>query len=127
MQNSDAESNDAGHRPNSDFKRPGPPPDLKVELSLLPTSEGGRRHALWQGCRLPHDFGLSGEMNDGAYEFLGAPPLPGTTAEAYVWLLMPERNEGRLYDGFEFRVWEGRVIGVGKVLEVTNAKLRQPS
>jgi hypothetical protein len=111
--------------PSPEFKRPERPPDLKVELSLLPTNDGGRTYGLWQGCRLPHDFGLPDEMNDGAYEFLHAPPLPGKTAEAYVWLLAPERNKGRLYEGFEFRVWEGRFVGIGKIVEVTNPALRR--
>lgn len=107
-------------------KRPERLPDLKVELSLLLTNDGGRKYALRQGCRLLNDFGLPGEVNDGAYEFLGAAPLPGTTAKAYVWLLTPERNEGRLCEGFEFRVWDGRLVGNGRIVEVMNAALRRP-
>jgi hypothetical protein len=108
----------------NDFKRPEQEPDLEVEVTLLPTEAGGRKHALWQGCRLPNDFGLPGEMNDGMYEFLGEPPNPGASQTARVWLLAPERNRGRIYEGFEYRLWEGRLIGNGKVIRVINPLLR---
>jgi hypothetical protein len=108
----------------SDFRRPNREPDLEVELSLLSTDEGGRKHPLWQGCRLPHDFGLLDEMNDGTYEFTGEPPDPGNSQRAYVWLLAPERNQGRIYDGFEYRIWDGHFIGHGKVIRAINPILR---
>ena len=56
-----------------EFTRPTHEPDLEVELSLFPTDQGGRKYPLWQGCRIPHDFGLPDEMNDGMYEFVNAP------------------------------------------------------
>ena len=34
------------------FTRPTQEPDLEVELTLFPTDQGGRKYALWQGCRL---------------------------------------------------------------------------
>lgn len=108
----------------SDFKRPTQEPDLEVEITLLPTDEGGRKHQLWQGCRLPHDFGLAEELNDGMYEFAGEPPSPGSSQKAYVWLLVPERNRGRFYEGFEYRIWEGHFIGSGRVFRVINPILR---
>lgn len=108
----------------SEFKRPNREPDLEVELYLFPTEKGGRQNPLWQGCRLPHDFGLPDEMNDGMYEFLDAPPHPGSNQKAYVWLLAPERNQGRVSQGSEFRVWDGRFIGQGRVMHVVNPILR---
>lgn len=108
----------------SEFNRPNREPDLEVELSLLPTEKGGRKNPLWQGCRLPHDFGLPDEMNDGMYEFIGDPPHPGSSQKALIWLLAPERNQNRLFPGFGFRVWDGHFIGHGKVVRVINPLLR---
>lgn len=108
----------------SEFNRPNREPDLEVELSLLPTDNGGRRQPLWQGCKLPQDFGLPDEMNDGMYEFTGEPPIPGGSQKAHVWLLAPERNQGRIFKGFEYRGWAGSFIGHGKVIRVINPILR---
>lgn len=106
-----------------EFKRPPREPDLEVELRLLSVESGGRVNALWQGCRMPHDFGLPEELNDGMYEFAGDPPAPGASQRAFVWLLAPERNHGRFERGFEFSIWEGRIIGTGKIIRVVNASL----
>ncbi len=73
---------------------------------------------------MPQDFGLPGELNDGLYEFTGNPPEPGGSQQAHVWLLAPDRNAGRIYEGFEFRIWEGHFIGQGKVLRVINPILQ---
>jgi hypothetical protein len=54
------------------------------------------------------------------YYFIGEPPRPGETTLALVWLLDPDRNRGRLRVGFEYRVWEGKFIGTGRVLRVMN-------
>lgn len=104
----------------SEFKRPARPPDLEVDISLLATEAGGRTLPLWQGCRLPHDFGLPDEFNDGMYEFLGNPPAPGESQRAMIWLLAPERNAGRLCEGFEFKAWESRFIAQCKIIRVVN-------
>jgi len=110
-----------------DFTRPERNPDLRVRLTLLSTASGGPRRGLSQGCRIPHDLGLPGEFNDGMYEFVGLPPEPGASSEAVIWLLAPERNVGRLYLGFQYKIWDGRFIGSGEILEVINADLRQTS
>ena len=110
------------------FNRPHGPPDLRVRLTMLSTSEGGRDKPLWQGCRMPHDFGLPEELNDGLYEFVPRPPAPGESAVGNLWLLAPERNAGRLSPGFEFRAWaEGKFFANCVVLEVVNEALRAPS
>ncbi|WP_157667466.1 hypothetical protein [Comamonas serinivorans] len=106
-----------------EFSRPPREPDLEVELHLLPTESGGRAEAPLQGYRVPHDFGLPGEMNDGLYEFTGEPPAPGASQRAFVWLLAPDRNYGRFEPGFEFSIWEGRNIGTGRIICVLNAAL----
>ncbi len=115
---------DVRHQKMNDFKRPDQEPDLEVEIDLLTTDQGGRKQPLWQGCRTPHDFGLPDEMNDGMYEFPDGPPSPGETARAFVWLLAPERNAGRLSPGREFKMWEGKIIAHGRILKVINKELR---
>ncbi|EGI76709.1 hypothetical protein HGR_09790 [Hylemonella gracilis ATCC 19624] len=37
-----------------------------------------------------------------------------------IWLLAPERNAGRLCEGFEFKAWESRFIAQGKIIRVVN-------
>lgn len=101
------------------FTRPTQEPDLEVELTLFPTDEGGRKYALWQGCRIPHDFGLPDEMNDGMYDFVGPPPQPGETQRAHVWLLAPERYQGRIDVGFEYRIWEAGSLAEAKYCELS--------
>ena len=106
------------------MRRPDRPPDLEVELRLFSTEKGGPNQALPQGCRLPNDFGVEGEMNDGMYIFKDAPPGPGETALAELWLLYPERNAGRLHEGFKFFPWSMGLIGEGTVRTVVNSELR---
>jgi hypothetical protein len=106
------------------MRKPERPPDLEVELRLFSTEEGGLQQSLPQGCRLPNDFGLEGEMNDGMYIFKGDPPPPGETGLAELWLLVPERNAGRLQAGSKFYPWHMRLIGEGTVREVINPLLR---
>lgn len=114
------------HGEYPDFRRPLPPPDLRVRLSMFLPSQGGRDKPLWQGCRIPNDFGIPGRMNDGLYEFFPAPPAPGDTAECHVWLFDPECNAGRLFPGFEYRAWsDGKFVAQGVVLEVLNETLRR--
>lgn len=109
----------------SNQRRPDRAPDLEVELTLFPPEQSGLKAPLPQGCRLPHDFGLpDSELNDAMYLFEGDPPGPGETRVAKLWLLVPERNAGRLYDGFKFRPWHMKFIGEGVVRKIINADLR---
>lgn len=63
-------------------------------------------------------------MNDGMYIFKGDPPAPGEIGLAELWLLVPERNAGRLQMGSKFYPWHERLIGEGTVREVINPVLR---
>ena len=108
-----------------DFRRPDRDPDLEVEISLLHTEQGGPKLPLLSGIRVPHDFGLSDELNDGMYEFpRGGVLHPGMTGRAFVWLLAPERNTGRFSPGFEFKIWNGGWVGKGRILRVLNDQLK---
>ena len=109
-----------------DFKRPDHDPDIEVELSLLPSDQGGPKRPMLSGLRVPHDFGLPDELNDGMYEFPdGGALAPGETGRAFVWLLAPERNAHRFIVGHEFKMWNGDWVGGGKILKVINPELRR--
>lgn len=103
------------------------PPDLLANISLLSTEQGGRVGPAKSGYRPSHDFGLEGTFNDAAHEYLGRDWLaPGESCAAHVYLFVPEAQVGRLYEGFQFAVHEGRkVVGMGVVLKVLNAALRR--
>ncbi len=103
-----------------EYKRPDRDPDLEVELSLFGPDAGGRDRPLWQGCRVPHDFGHSDGYNTGMYEFSHTAPSPGETCTALVWLMAPEVNAGRLCPNFEYKIWDGRFIGQGTILKILN-------
>lgn len=106
------------------MRRPDRPPDLEVDLLHYSTEEGGLKGPLMQGCRLPNDFGLAGQMNDAMYIFKAEPPGPGERAFAELWLLVPELNAGRLREGFKFFPWHMGLIGEGIVTRVINPSLR---
>lgn len=108
------------------MRRPDRAADLEIELCLFPTEKSGLHKALPQGCRVPNDFGVQGEMNDGMYIFHGDPPGPGETGFAELWLLVPERNAGRLSAGSKFYPWHMKLIGEGTVKEVINPLLHCP-
>ena len=106
------------------MRRPDRPPDLEVDLLHYSTEEGGLNEPLSQGCRLPNDFGLPGQMNDAMYIFKANPPGPGQRAFAELWLLVPELNAPRLLEGFKFFSWHMCLIGEGIVTRVINPSLR---
>ena len=109
------------------FRRPGHPPDLEARITYLATEQGGRRLPIFSGYRPNHDFGLPEELNDGMHEYPDrSSVLPGEDARALLWLLVPERNIGRLYVGMKFTVQEGsRIVGHGEVLAIFNPILQQ--
>lgn len=107
------------------YHRPPRDADIKAEIYILRTEEGGRNTPVQTGYRPSHDFGLEGTLNDAQHEYIGTEIVGlGETANAYIWFLCPEYQEGRLFKGMEFTVQEGnKVIGKGKVIKVLNAKL----
>jgi translation elongation factor EF-Tu-like GTPase len=78
------------------------------------------------GYRPDHDFGLPGTLNGAAHEYVGREWVsPGENVYALLWLLVPEYQRGRLFEGFKFTVQEGRkVVGTGTVRCVLNPELR---
>lgn len=107
------------------YRRPHGPPDIEARVTFLPADHGGRTGPVASGYRPNHDFGLPGEINDAQHEYPGVDWVqPGQTVHALLWLLMPERQKGRLYPGFTFTVQEGpRVVGSGTIVTVVNQTL----
>ena len=106
--------------------RPPHPPDIEVQLTFLPTSEGGKTRATCSGYRPTHDFGIPGMHFGGHHELVGQERvLPGESVRSLVWLLDPESQVGRLAPGFEFNVHEGlQVVARGVIVNVINQALR---
>lgn len=107
---------------------PSRPPDLEAVVSFTPTHEGGRQRPVYSGYRPNHDFGLSNELNDAQHHYPDDECVqPGQAARTLLWLLVPERQVGRLHLGFKFTVQEGsRIIGHGTVTSVINEALESP-
>lgn len=107
------------------YHRPPREADIEAEIYILCTEEGGRLTPVQTGYRPNHDFGLDGVLNDAMHEYIGTDTVGlGDTADAYIWFLFPEYQEGRLFEGMDFTVQEGnKVVGKGKVKKVINAKL----
>ncbi len=116
-----------------DARRPSRPPDIEADLTMLPPDEGGLRTPRFSGYRPQHEFGLevpgapgTRARDDGQHEYPDGHSIrPGETGRVLIWLLVPERNSGRLRDGLPFTVHEGpRFVARGRVTRVVNPLLR---
>jgi elongation factor Tu len=109
------------------FTRPPREPDLEAEIYAFRHDEGGRRTPFFTGYRPNHDFRLPNELNDGMHEYPDGDEIAlGSTGKAVIWLLAPDRNAGRFFEGFEFTVQEGsRIVGRGKITKVVNPELKR--
>ena len=93
-----------------------PVPDAVVTLTLLQTWEGGRSGpmpARWYGCVL--------QVGDASFDArlrLDTEFALGTTRTVGVDFLSPKTALMTLSAGVEFRLWDGRAIGSGRVLQV---------
>lgn len=93
-------------------------PEIVVEITLLPSEAGGREGAILQG-EYRGVLGV-GPENFSVRFFV---PLadgfsPSQTQRFGVQFLVPEAALPHFPVGAAFTVWEGRVIGNGRVLEV---------
>ena len=96
-------------------------PDIVANVTLLSTNQGGRLGPTSSEVfRCPIEF-------DGAYFdcWINVAEVgslaPGSTMRVGITFLCPELIVPRLLPGLEFRLWEGRIIGYGTVVEVTAA------
>lgn len=91
-------------------------PDARVFLRLRATDEGGRRTPIGVGTF--HGTMMFDETR--GYDFradIAEVMLPGSARELGVKFLCPDEACDRLAVGPDFVLWEGRVIGDGKILE----------
>ncbi|MEW9900965.1 hypothetical protein ABWL39_20285 [Chitinivorax sp. PXF-14] len=92
-------------------------PEIVVEITFLSTEEGGR-----QGQILGGEYrGILGVGNE-HFSVRFFVPLEGSTLGSVqrfgVQFLVPQAALPHFPVGASFSVWEGKVIGHGKVLEV---------
>jgi hypothetical protein len=93
-------------------------PDVMATVRLLSTEEGGRSSAT------PPEvfkcvFEFEGEGFDCALLLSEVGPLaPGDETTVPVAFLFPEYVKGRLQRGSRFRLWEGKHIAEGEILDV---------
>ena len=93
-------------------------PEIVVEVTLLPSEAGGRQGPILQGE-------YRGVLGVGAENFSVRffVPIPGGLSSSQthrlgVQFLVPQAALPHFQVGTLFTVWEGRIIGNGKVLEV---------
>lgn len=93
-------------------------PEIIVEITLLPTQEGGRQGAILQG-EYRGVLGV-GTENFSVRFFVPVEPglNPGETSRFGVQFLFPKMALPYFPVGTLFTVWEGGIIGQGQVLEV---------
>lgn len=93
-------------------------PEIVVEITLLPSEAGGRNSAILQG----EYRGILGVGSENFSVRFFAPLedgfSPNQTQRFGVQFLVPEAALPHFPVGTTFTVWEGRVIGNGRVLEV---------
>lgn len=93
-------------------------PDVMATVRLLPTEEGGRTSAMPpEVFRCVFEF--EGAGFDCALLLTEVGPLaPGEEATVPVAFLFPEYVKDRLQPGSRFRLWEGKHIAEGEIVEL---------
>ena len=94
-------------------------PDAVVAVTLLPPGAGGRNGQIlprWYGCvMLVQEEGFDVRLRlDSAFSL-------GTTRKVGLDFLSHELALRSIKTGTRFRLWEGKVIGSGEVLEMAAA------
>ena len=94
---------------------------MLIELSLLPTEQGGKTRVIQSGYR-PQYKVKSDYLTSGHTELVGQDHLqPGETAQAMVTLLTPEAYPQSLVVNDVLHVQEGnKVVGSAKILVIYN-------
>jgi translation elongation factor EF-Tu-like GTPase len=107
---------------------PTTPHDIEADLHFLTTEEGGRSGpARGEVYRPACDFGLRGTYVCVVLEFTDREwAEPGETVPRRLWFVSPELQSERLYEGFTFDMWEGKVTGKGTITRVCNDAMIKP-
>ena len=92
--------------------------DAEVELSFVPTEQGGRSTPVASGYR--PQFYRDGKYNDAVHTYIGVARVhPGQTVRAYLSFIRPDLQVGHLHPGTVFEIREGeRVIARGHVIRI---------
>jgi elongation factor Tu len=97
------------------------PPDIEIEVTLVPTEQGGRQTAVHSGYR--GQFFYNGHDWDALYTFdtHDGTVAPGETARAFAVFASPDEHLGKVEPGLSFSLREGqRVVAHGRVLRILN-------
>ena len=99
-------------------------PDVLAEVSLVPTSGGGRRSPVVSGYRPQHRV-LPDYLTSGIHHYLDVDEIaPGASAQAHITFITPEAYPGSLSPGQIVEISEGsRVVGHARIIAVLNALL----
>ena len=94
------------------------PPDIEVEITFVPTEQGGRKSPAFSGYR--PQFYYDGHDWDALHEYPDVESVsPGQTVRALLRFNRPDMHTGRVHPGMEFQIREGsRVIGHGRVTKI---------
>lgn len=99
-------------------------PDVEADISLLPTSEGGRSNPAFSGYRPAHAV-LDDYFTTGVHQYLDRDRLlPGDTALGTITFITPEEYPHCLSAGQTILIQEGgRMVGTARILRVLNPLL----
>src|SRR6266513_1990920 len=96
-----------------------PPPDITASVTFLPTEQGGRKRPTGASGRYGCPAIIDGEYWDVFFDLAETGAIaPGQTVIAGLRFLSPEDVVPRLSVGKEFQIWEGKIIGMGRVLTI---------
>ena len=94
-------------------------PDIIADITLYPTDEGGRRTAIqgdWYSCPCLTTPSSFEEGRDCRILLYGQIVAPGETARLGVAFLSGEEAAARIRAARQFFLWEGGIIGEGRVV-----------
>jgi len=102
-----------------------PGPHFRALLSLNSTEADGRLRPIESGFRTNFDLGVLGTHNTVRIVFPSGNSLsPGHSDEALIYLVASDFQNGRLFVGMEFSMFEGsRLIGNGTILGIYDQRL----
>jgi translation elongation factor EF-Tu-like GTPase len=92
--------------------------DIEVELTFIPTEDGGRRTPAFNNYR--PQFYYAGHDWDAAHEYPDVEQVnPGDTVRAFLCFLSPDEHLGKVNPGMAFLIREGqKIVGYGSVVRL---------
>jgi translation elongation factor EF-Tu-like GTPase len=99
-------------------------PDIEAEITLLPTTEGGRTLPAFSGYRPQHRI-RDDYQTSGTHQYFDCDSLlPGQTVRGTITFITPEVYPHCLWVGRVLDIQEGsRVIGRARITRIMNALL----